>query len=165
MVWVRSEHAGALAVVSTWLCALVPWNVTYTSSIAGVSLLFVRFPFVEIQYAWGLSQRVAVRDPVSAMTLQSGQTVAVAYQAWILAAAVMALAVLFSVGYYLREDRVEAGPIDPVRLLGAFLGVVGVVFAVATYFLSTKGIPGIPLPLGVVISLVFAGILLTVERS
>ncbi|WP_411968241.1 hypothetical protein [Haloferax sp. YSSS75] len=165
MVWVRSEHAGALAVVSTWLCALVPWNISYTSSIAGVSLLFVRFPFVEIQYAWGLSQRVAVRDPLTALSLQSGQTVAVAYQAWTLAAAVLALAVLFSFGYYLREDRVEAGPVDPVRLLGALLGVVGVVFAASTYLLATRGIPGIPLPLGVVISLVFAGILLTVERS
>lgn len=165
MVWVRSEHAGALAVVSTWLCAFLPWNVTYSSSIAGVNLLFVRFPFVELQYAWGLSQRVAVRDPLSALALQSGQSVEIAYQAWAAGAAVLALAVVFSVGYYLREERVEAGPVDPVRLLGGLLGVVGVTLAVATYLLATRGIPGIPLPVGVVISLVFAGVLLTVERS
>ncbi|KAB1188901.1 MULTISPECIES: hypothetical protein [Haloferax] len=165
MVWVRSEHAGALAVVSTWLCALLPWNITYSSSIAGISLLFVRFPFVEIQYAWGLSQRVAVRDPLSAMTLQAGQSVAVAYQTWLLGAAAMALALLFSFGYYLREDSLEAGPVDPVRLLGGLLGVVGVVLAASSYLLATRGIPGLPLPVGVVIAFVFAGILLTVERS
>ncbi|KAB1196749.1 MULTISPECIES: hypothetical protein [Haloferax] len=165
MVWVRSEHAGALAVVSTWLCALLPWNITYTSNIAGVSLLFVRFPFVEVQYAWGLSQRVAVRDPLSALAIQAGQTVAIAYQAWAFGAAAMAIAVVFSFGYYLREERVEEGPVDPVRLLGGLLGVVGVVLAASTYLLATRGIPGVPLPVGVVISLVFAGVLLTVERS
>ncbi|WP_416839221.1 hypothetical protein [Haloferax sp. DFSO52] len=165
MVWVRSEHAGALAVVSTWLCVLLPWNVTYTPNISGISLLFVRFPFVEIQYAWGLSQRVAVRDPFSALALQSGQGVVIAYQTWVLGAVVMALAVLFSLAYYLREERIEAGPVDPVRLLGGLLGVIGISLAVSTYLLATRGIPGIPLPIGVVISLVFAGILLTVERS
>ncbi|AFK18749.1 hypothetical protein E6P09_08205 [Haloferax mediterranei ATCC 33500] len=165
MVWVRSEHAGALAVISTWLCALLPWNITYTANIAGVSLLYVRFPFAEIQYAWGLSQRVAVRDPLSAMALQSGQSVATAYQAWVVGAALMAVAVLFSVVYYLREERVEAGPVDPVRLAGGLLGLTGVVLAVATYLLATRGIPGIPLPLGVIISLVFGGVLLTVDRT
>ncbi|KTG16323.1 DUF7549 family protein [Haloferax profundi] len=165
MVWVRSEHAGALAVVSTWLCALLPWNVTYSSSIAGVSLLFVRFPFLEIQYAWGLSQRVAVRSPLSALSLQSGQTVEVAYQVWVVGAAALALALFFSFAYYLREARVEAGPIDPVRLLGGLLGVVGLSLGASSYLLATRGIPGIPLPVGVVIALVFAGVLLTVERS
>ncbi|RDZ45954.1 hypothetical protein C5B86_09445 [Haloferax sp. Atlit-19N] len=165
MVWVRSEHAGALAVVSTWLCALLPWNVTYTPNLSGVSLLFVRFPFAEIQFAWGLSSRVAVRSPLSALSLQSGQTVAVAYQAWVVGAAVLALAVLFSIVYYLRDERVEAGPVDPVRVLGGLLGVVGVVLAAATYLLATRGLPGIPLPLGVVISLVLAGVLLTVDRT
>ncbi|ELZ91539.1 hypothetical protein C440_14534 [Haloferax mucosum ATCC BAA-1512] len=165
MVWVRSEHAGALAVVSTWLCALLPWNVTYTSSVAGVSLLYVRFPFVEIQYAWGISQGVTVRDPLSAMALQSGQTVAVAYQAWVVGAALMAAALLFSIVYYLREAQVESGPLDPVRLVGGLLGLIGVVLGISTYLLATRGIPGIPLPLGVVIAVVFAGVLLTVDRT
>ncbi|CQR50480.1 DUF7549 family protein [Haloferax massiliensis] len=165
MVWVRSEHAGALAVVSTWLCALVPWNVTYTQNLSGVSLLYIRFPFAEIQFSWGLSTPVVVRSPLASLSVQSGQTVAVAYQAWVVGAAVLALAVLFSLVYYLRDERVEAGPVDPVRVLGGLLGVVGVVFAAATYLLATRGLPGVPLPVGVVIALVLAGVLLTVDRT
>jgi len=167
MVWVRAEHAGALAVVSTWLAALVPWNVTYSANVSGGAVLFVRFPFFQVRYAFGvpLARRVAVSDPLSAVAFQAGQTIQVAYQAWAVGAAILAVAVVVAAGYYRYEAAVEAGPIDPVRLLGGLVGLAGVVLAAATYLLATRGLPGVPIPVGVVVLLVLGGVLLTVERE
>lgn len=167
MVWVRSEHAGALAVVSAWLTALIPWNVTYSSAVSGGSVLFVRFPFFQIRYAFGVpfADAVQIADPLSAVAFQSGQTIQVAYQAWAVGAAVLAVAVAFSVLYYAREDAVESGPIDPVRLMGGLLALAGVVLSVATALLLTRGFPGVPIPLGVVFCFVFAGVLLSADRT
>jgi uncharacterized protein (TIGR04206 family) len=166
MVWVRSEHAGALAVLSVWLSAFVPWNVSF-SSVSGGSVVFVRFPFVQVRYTSGLpvARGVAVSDPLSAIAFQAGQSIAVAYQAWAVGAGVFAVAVGFSVVYYLAEERVEALPVDPVRLIGVLLGLTGVVFVVSTYLLATRGFPGVPIPIGVVFLFVFAGVLLTLERT
>lgn len=166
MVWVRSEYAGELAVLSAWLSALIPWNVTYSSGVAGGSLLFVRFPFVQIRYTYGVpfAKAIDVRDPLSAVAFQAGQALELAYQTWSVGAAVLALALFLSVAYYAREQRLEAGPVDPVRLMGGLLGLAGVVFLVANYLL-TYGFPGLPLPVGALFLLVFGGLLLTVERT
>jgi hypothetical protein len=61
-MWVRSEYANELAVLSAWLSVLVPWNVTQHTRTDTLSLLdgllnadaesnifFLRFPFLEIQ--------------------------------------------------------------------------------------------------------------------
>lgn len=167
MTWVRAEYAGALAVVSTWLAALVPWNLTYSTGVSGGAVLFVRFPFVQIRYAFGvpLARRVAVSDPLSAIGFQAGQSIQLAYQVWAVGAGVLAVAVVVATVYYRYEDAVESGPIDPVRLLGGLLGVSGVVLGVATYLLATRGFPGVPIPVGVVLLLVLGGILLTVDRE
>jgi uncharacterized protein (TIGR04206 family) len=167
MVWVRAEYAGALAVVSTWIAALVPWNVTYSTGVSGGSVLFVRFPFFQVRYAFGVpaARRVSLSDPLSATAFQAGQTIQAAYQVWTVGAAVLAVAVVFAAVYYRYEDAVEAGPIDPVRLLGGLLTLAGVVLAAATFLLLTRGFPGVPIPLGVVLLLVFGGVLLTVERE
>lgn len=166
MVWVRSEYAGELAVLSAWLSAFIPWNVML-SSVAGGSVLFVRFVFVQVRYTYGVpfAEGVAVSDPLSAVSFQAGNSIAVAYQAWAVGAGVFAVVFLLSIAYYLAEARVEALPVDPVRLIGALLGLSGVVLAAATYLLTTRGFPGVPLPIGVVFLLVFAGVLLTIDRT
>jgi hypothetical protein len=167
MVWVRSEYAGELAVVSAWLSALIPWNVTYSAGIAGGSLLFVRFPFFQVRYNYGVpfGQAVAVSDPLSAVAFQQGQLIQLAYQVWALGAAVLAVAVVYAAGYYAREERVESWPVDPVRGIGALLVLTALTFAVATYFLATRGFPGVPIPVGVAFLGVFGGVLLRVERT
>jgi len=61
-MWVRSEYANELAVLSAWLAVLVPWNVTQHTRTDNLSLLdgllnadaeskifFLRFPFLGIQ--------------------------------------------------------------------------------------------------------------------
>ena len=167
MVWVRSEYAGELAVLSAWLATLIPWNVTYSPEIAGGRLLFVRFPFAEVRFAFGvpLAESVAVFHPLAAVELQRGQSVQVAYEAWVVGAAILAVAVLFSVLYYAREDRVEAGPVDPVRTMGGLLGLAALSFAAATALLIERGFPGVPIPIGVVLLFALSGVLLTVDRA
>jgi uncharacterized protein (TIGR04206 family) len=167
MVWVRAEYAGPLAVVSTWLAALLPWNVTYSPDVAGGAVLFVRFPFFQVRYAFDVAaaRRVAVSDPLSATAFQSGQSIQAAYQVWAIGAAILAAALVVSVLYYRYEDRVESGPVDPVRLLGGLLALAGIALAVATYLLATRGFPGVPIPIGVAFLLAFGGVLLAVERE
>lgn len=167
MVWVRSDHAGELAVLSAWVCALVPWNVTYSPDVAGASVLFVRFPFLQVRYVYGLSVARAVRvsDPLSAAAFQAGQSIRLAYLVWALGALVLAVAVALSLAYYVREESVEAGPVDPVRAMGALLVAAGVALAAATYLLATRGFPGVPLPVGVPFLFAFGGALLAVERT
>ena len=166
MVWVRSEYAGELAVVSVWLSVLVPWNVS-VATLSGGSLVFVRFPFGQIRYNFGvpLARGIALSDPLSAFAFQQGQTIGTAYAAWVVGAGVLAVAVAYSLVYYAREARVESWPLDPVRAIGALLAVTAVVFGVATFLLVTRGFPGFSLPVGVLLQFAFAGVLLTVERT
>ncbi|WP_136588726.1 DUF7549 family protein [Salinigranum halophilum] len=166
MVWVRSEYAGELAVLSTWLSAFIPWNVM-RSSVAGGSVLFVRFPFLQVRYTYGVpfAEGALLLDPLSAISFQAGNSIAVAYQAWAAGAGVFAVAFVFSLAYYAGEERVEALPVDPVRVVGTLLTLTGIVLAVATYLLFTRGFPGVPIPVGVVFFLLFGGVLLTVDRT
>ncbi|MFB6303881.1 MAG: hypothetical protein ABEH47_01845 [Haloferacaceae archaeon] len=166
-MWVRSEYAGELAVLSAWLGALVPWDVSVVSDVAGGNAFFVRFPFVEVRYALGLpaGRSTLLLDPVSALSFYRGTDVVVGYRAWAVGAAFVAAALVLSVVYYLREERLEAGPVDPVRLMGALLTGAGVSFGVAAYLIATRGLPAIPLPFGVVLLLVLGGVLLRVERT
>lgn len=168
MVWVRSEYAGELAVVSAWLAVVIPWNFTISERIFEGRLVFVRFPLVEIQYGWGLQitelNGVAIRWLPAAYRLQSTEAVASAYQTWALAAGVLLLAIGFSIIYYQYEDRIEAGPLDPVRTIGGLLIVTGGLFLGASALFYWNGIPGLPLPVGTVVLLVLGVVLLGVER-
>ena len=166
MVWVRSEYAGELAVVSAWLSALLPWNITY-STLAGVgSVLFVRFPFFQVRYVAGISiaDGLAVSSPLGALAYQQGQSIAAAYAAWAVGAAVVGAAVVLSLLLYLREERVEA-TVDAVRLMGGLLALAGVVLTAATWLLWTRGFPGLPIPVGVVLLYLFGGTLLVARRE
>jgi hypothetical protein len=166
-MWVRSEYAGELAVLLTWLSALIPWNVSYASDGSGAALLFVRFPFLQIRYVFGVpvARGVVVSDPLSALAFQRGSPIAAAYELWALGGAVFAAALVVSVVYYRRETWAESWPVDPVRLLGSLLLVTGIVFTGATYLLFSRGFSSIPIPLGVVFLLLFGGLLLTADRT
>ncbi len=178
MVWVSSEYAGELAVVSVWISALVPWNVTYSPDVAGGSLLFVRFPFFQLRYTFGIpiprGTLVGLPLPVSlpgfvpgwlvsAPTFQEGASLATAYWVWTAGAAVFAAAFAVSLAYYRREAWVESWAVDPVRLIGTLLLVTALILAAATYFV-TFGFPGVPIPVGVVLMLLLGGVLLGAER-
>jgi hypothetical protein len=166
-MWVRSEYAGELAVLSAWLTALLPWNVSYVGDVLGGSALFVRFPLFQIRFLFDTAFGPPVRFLTlqDALGLQRGNPIELAYQLWAVGAVVVVLAVAFSVVYYLAEDRLDASTVDPVRLMGGLLALGGVVFAVVVVLLQTRGFGGIPVPVGVVLLFALAGSLLGVERT
>lgn len=168
MVWVRSEYAGELAVLSAWLAALLPWNITYSSDVLGGRFFFVRFPFFQLQYGWGVGidglNGASFSTVAGAVQLQSGQTLQTAYYVWSAGAAVIGLALALSAVYYARERRVEAGPVDPVRLMAALLLFAGLLLTAANYLVVVRGVPGIPLPVGTLVLLALGLALARVER-
>jgi len=163
MVWVDAEYAGPLAVLSAWLTALLPWNITYSSLADSGWVLFVRFPFAELQYTAGFSDDVdgfAARSVFRAISLQSGLGLETATFVWGASALVVLVGLGFSVVYYFNETRLEAAPIHPVRIMGGLLGLAAAGFAVATGFVWTGGFGGVPIPIGVVLMALLATVLL-----
>lgn len=169
-MWVKSEYAGALAVFSTWACALLPWSVTFFREELGggapVTAIWIRFLPGRFLYIFGLG--FPSDSPfrwvweVPEFVATRGETLA--SYVWLAGVGVFSLAVLFSVLYYANEQWVESGPVDPVRVLGTLLVVAGGVFAVATGLLwRFQG--GIILPVGVLFQLGLGGVLLRVERT
>ena len=175
MVWVRSEYAGELAVLSTWVTALLPWNVFY-GAVAGGSVLFVRFPLFQIRYAFGvpLVRATSVSSPVSAYLLQSGTSVQIAYGLWLVGALVYLIALGVSLFYYREEERAETWPVDPVDVLGGLLVAAAALFLIASVLLPERffgigfgvggGFPGISLPVGAVLQLALGVVLLRADR-
>lgn len=170
MAWVRSEYAGELAVLSAWLSALLPWNVTYVTFLDGqVSALFVRFPFVQLRYLFGISLEDGVRidHPIGARGDVAGNPVLL-YDLWIAGAAIILTAVVLSILLYVDEDGVEERlPVHPVRLMGGLLGVATVVLSASTVAILTRGDfgGGLPIPVGLVVLGVLSWVLLTVELT
>lgn len=175
MVWVKSEYAGELAVVSAWISALLPWYVGVTPDHAEFpgTVAFVRFPWAQVRYIFGFELAEAVRPdhPLGARELTDRTTGAylesihLAYDLWIVGALLLALAVLLSVAMYADVQRVEElSPIHPVRLMGGLLGTAGLVFAAATVLFFQRSVFGeYPIPVGLLVLLVLAGILLQVD--
>lgn len=179
MVWVRSEYAEELAVVFAWFAALTPWSVTFSSFDGFGSMLFVRFPLFQVQYLYGiptvngrtlrqsgvaLTDRIYVADPLSSQAFYAGTEMGTASVVWGVGALAFAAALVLSVALYLREERVAQAPFDPVRAMGALLGASALALAAATV-LFWRAFTGVPIPLGVVLLFVFAGVLLTVDRT
>ncbi|MFD1641302.1 DUF7549 family protein [Halohasta litorea] len=167
MVWIQREHAAGLAVLSAWLGALLPWNVTYSTN-GGPWVVFVRFPLFEFQYTSGFGPGVdggALRTVLGAIALQSGQGLETATVVWGGGGAVMLAALGLSVVYYADRSLLEAASVHPVRLMGGLLGVAALLFAVATVFVWTGGFGGTPIPIGVLLLGLLAWVLLRVELT
>ena len=169
-MWVKSEYAGALAVVSTWVCGLLPWSVTLFRQDVGsgvsVTAVWIRFLPGRFLYVFGVG--LPEDSPyrwvweVPGFVGTRGETIA--SYVWLVAAAVFAVALVVSVLYYAAEEWVESWPVDPVRLLGVLLVATGVALAAAVAVL-VRFQAGIGLPVGVFFQLGLGAVLLRVERS
>lgn len=168
--WVRSEYAGELAVVLTWASAVIPWSVSLSRYPEGVTFVVVRFPFFMFQFLYGIRLRGAERPFLTVVNAPgfpdpaTQPDIVLAYRIWQVGAVVLGLAVLYSVAYYAAEERVESGPVDPVRALGGALVVCAVVLSVSTGLLVAN-FAGISVPVGVLFLYLFGGLLLTVDRT
>lgn len=166
-MWVRSKYAGELAVLATWANVLIPWTVSFTRFSPEVSFAVVRFPFLAFQFLYGIElagAEVPVLPVYGAPGYPDSPEVTLAYTVWLGGAVPFAVAVAYSVAYYLREERVEAGPVDPVRVLGALLLATAVALSAATVLLW-QHYDGATVPVGVLFLYLFGGVLLTVERA
>lgn len=166
-MWVRSEYAGELSVLATWLCALSPWAVT----VGRVQQLdtsvwifwfhprrFLFLPGVEFEgtsgipsWAWEFADQ-----PLYGGDSFWGLV-------WIAGTLVLLGAFGFSLLYYVREEAVEQSALDPVRVLGALLLVSGVVLGAVVVAL-VRNHPGTTVPLGAALQVVFGVVLLQTER-
>lgn len=167
MVWVRSEHAGALAVLSVWANVFIPWSISHSQFSPRVSRVVVRFHFVAFQFLYGIQLEGAERPVLwvfAAPGFPQDAGVVTAYQLWLLAAAIFAIAVLISLAYYAAEERLENGPVDPVRVLGALLVGAAIVLS-ASVVLLWNHVVGITVPLGVLFLYALGGTLLVIQRT
>ncbi|WP_436927385.1 DUF7549 family protein [Halosimplex amylolyticum] len=171
-MWVRSEYAGELAVVATWLTALLPWSVSVLrESPDGLDATFtvvnIRFVFVQFHYLFGLSLGDQSLDGLVQFVYEIPAFVpdnqVLEGRIWVAAALFFALMLALSVVYYAREEWLtERSPVDPVRLFGAGFAVLAVVFtAAAVMFYQHQP----TVPVGALFMWVFAAILLRVERT
>ena len=161
-MWVRSEYAGELAVVATWLCALMPWSVTVLNE-SDLTALF--FWFVPGNFLFTPGTDLPGERPFWVWQFPGffeSQGELVMSYIWLLGAGVLAVAVVYSLLYYVDEARVEGWQLSPVRVLGALLFVSGLVFA-AAYVLLWQTSAGTSIPLGFVFQLVFGIVLLRVD--
>lgn len=166
MTWVRTEYAGELAVVAAWVSALLPWSVSVASQ-GGISFVVVRWPLFVFQFLFGVDLGTAEQPflTVAQMPAQAANpTNLQAYHAWLAAGVLVGLAVALSLVYYARESRVEAGPVDPVRLMGVLLTLAGALLVGSTVLLW-RGYFGTTVPVGALIVLALGALLVRVERA
>lgn len=189
MVWVKSELTDELAVVCTWLAMVVPWNVAYlTDGPLDSTVAFFRFGVLELQFRFpseitlgGVPLDVAKALAVEysgvqlagslyltvppAAALHHIGLLAVANAAWTVAAVIMAGLFGLSIAMYRREERTRSRlPMAYHRLVGWGLAVITVLLAVTTgLFYLERAIVGVPIPVGLVIVGLLAGVLLRAE--
>jgi uncharacterized protein (TIGR04206 family) len=169
-MWVKSEYAGEVAVLSTWLCALLPWSVSVFQASAGqgpsVTAVWLRFLPGRFLYLLGALQRG--EGPwdwaweVPGFVASRGETLAAF--AWLAGAIVFLLPLALSLVYYLDEERVESWDMDPVRFLGTLLVISGSLLVVASSLLFLDQ-AGTTVPVGTLIQLGLGVALLRVERT
>jgi uncharacterized protein (TIGR04206 family) len=166
MAWVKSEYAGELAVLSTWLVGLAPWSVSIFGE-GGITVISLRFLPLRLLYILGteLPNERPILPAWAVADFQQSAELTIAGHLGFAAFAVFALPFGLSLYYYFEEERItEWLPVDPVRLFGGLIGLVGVL-TVAASALFVRYFPGTTLPVGSVLALVLAYLLLTVDRT
>lgn len=169
-MWVKSEYAGALAVVSTWVCALLPWSVTLFreeldpgAEVFAVWLRFLPGRFLYV-FGVGFSEESPYRWVWEVPGFVATRGEAIASYVWLAGNTVFAVAFVVSLLYYARESWVEGWPVDPVRLLGGLLVLTGLVLATAVVVLwRFQG--GIVVPVGILFQVGLGAVLLQVDRA
>jgi uncharacterized protein (TIGR04206 family) len=166
-MWVRSEYAGELAVVSTWVCALLPWSVSYASQ-GSVRLIRIHFLYLFFQFVPGIDLGeigVPYLLVYQAPSFPENTAVAFGYRLWIVAAVVFSVALGVSIVYYAYDEQLELrSPVHPVRALGGLLLAAAVPLTGTTYFLF-DGFAGTTIPIGVVFMYLLGSILLVVDLT
>ncbi|MBX0293977.1 TIGR04206 family protein [Haloarcula nitratireducens] len=166
MAWVKSEYAGELAVLSTWLVALAPWSAS-VFEVSGLTVVALRFLPFRFQFIFGatLPNERPFLWAWQVADFQSAAGLSLAGDLGFAALVVFAFPFALSLYYYFEEERVAAAlPADPVRLFGGLLGLVALLTLAATA-LFFRYFPGTTLPVGAAVAAVLAYLLLTIDRT
>ncbi|WP_336338244.1 TIGR04206 family protein [Haloarcula brevis] len=166
MAWVKAEYAGEFAVLATWLVGVAPWSVSLFEA-DGLTVVALRFLPFRFQFIFGAT--LAGERPFlwawQVAAFQDSATVALAGTLGVAALGTFLLPFGLSLYYYAAEERLEAAlPVDPVRLLGGLVGLVGLLTLAASALFITS-FPGVTVPVGALVALAFAYLLLTVDRT
>lgn len=166
-MWVRSKYAGELAVLSAWLCVLLPWSVSH-ATFGDLQVFRIHFVAAFLQFVPGVEPGRGF-DPLvfvhEAPGFPENPTVALGYRLWLAGALVLALVLVWSVLYYITDERLEErSPVDPVRVMGVLLLAAALPLTAATYYLA-GGFAGVTVPVGVPFMYVFGGLLIAVDRA
>lgn len=167
---IKSDHAGPLAVVSTWVCVLLPWSVTVfrEEMDAGGEILAIWIRYLPGRFLYVFGVGFDTGSPyrwvweVPGFVATRGETLA--GYVWLGGSAIFAVAFTVSLLYYADQERLDRLPVDPARLLGGLLVLTGLVLATGTVVLWQFQ-SGIILPVGVCFQLGLGGILLRAERD
>ena len=161
-MWVKSEYAGEVAVLSTWLCALLPWSVSLLT-IKGATAVWIRFLPGRFLYVFGVPTNRPFRWVWEIPGFVSTRGEVLSAYVWLAGAVVFLLPLGLSVLYYVREDYVDSWDYDPVRLMGGLLvtsgGLLFVASAMLWWFTTTT------LPIGSLIQMGLGVVLLRAERT
>lgn len=162
-MWVRSEYAGPFAVLSTWLCGLAPWSITWLS---GSDVSGFLFWFHPVNFLFTIGAEIPGERPLWVwqfldFPVYVGETYVTIL--WLAGSTVYLGALLFSIAYYLQEQRVERLPVDPVRTLGGLLLGSGLLLAGA-YALLVSNHAGLSVPVGILLHIVFGITLVRAEQ-
>lgn len=104
--WIRSDSERTVGAVMAIVAVLLPWDVTYIADIAGGSLLYVRFPLFEFQYAMGIqaSQPITLHWIWAAADLHAAGPLAPAYTTAVAGGVIALIGLVLGVSLTVSED-------------------------------------------------------------
>lgn len=167
MSLLRTNYAGELAVLSTWLCGLLPWSVSYLAATdINTDVYWIRFLPLRFQFVQGpVSAGGSPMEFVWEIPDYVNEDAELAGWVWVGAVLVYLVILGFSVVYYVLSDRIEAAfPVDPARLLGLGLLFVGVILLAATWLFHDNQ-AGTTVPVGALITPILGALLAGIERE
>ncbi|WP_256686536.1 DUF7549 family protein [Halococcus qingdaonensis] len=159
------DRAPELAAFAAFVAALVPWSVSVSDGAFAESVV-VRFVFGVVELSFGARSldmaRAAV--PITDIGSQYGGDLARLGTLWLVAAALLVVALALALALVVAGDRLLVGAFDPVRAMGALCLGMALVLSGAMWLLWQSTSP-VPIPIGVIALLLFGVGLLTVDRT
>ncbi len=134
-MWVKSEYAGELAVLSAWVSMLVPWNLVYHTGAAFEStVVFLRFALFEVQFRFASEIRINNTEGQQS-TLDVPKALAETYPGTNVFGDVY-LATPLEPALFYELPRLQQAGVAGLIAAGAFLGAL--VLSVALYLREEK---------------------------
>jgi uncharacterized protein (TIGR04206 family) len=157
--WIKEEYEGVIAFLFISVGAVLPWNVS--SAIVpglGINIYHIRWWFGQIRHI--TSQINGFQNVYGGVLQQQGTAVFPAFVLWGITTIVFTLAVLLAIALLIREETVTKR-INVHRVAGGLLTLSGLGYIASSIIMTMNGFPGIYIPVGALLLLLFGGILLT----